>query len=60
MLRYITSRYVALLRVASRWSENLMELIFTCGKFLWIPKDPVSQIHSPHPQVGAPGIFSDL
>ena len=37
-----------------------MELIFTCGEFLWIPEDPVSQIHSPHPHVGAPGIFSDL
>ena len=47
-------------RVASRWSKNLMELIFTCGEFLWITEDPVSQIHSPRPHVGAPGIFSDL
>ena len=37
-----------------------MELIFTCGEFLWIPEDPVSQIHSPRPHVGAPGTFSDL
>ena len=31
--------------------------------FLWISVKsgrPVSQIHFPHPQVGAPGIFSDL
>ena len=31
-----------------------------CGKFRWSPEDPVSQIHSPHLLVGAPGIFSDL
>ena len=43
------------------WSNTLMELIFNpCGEFRWSPEDPVSQIHSPHLQVGAPGIFSDL
>ena len=31
-----------------------------CGKFGWSPEGPVSQIHSPHLLVGAPGIFSDL
>ena len=25
-----------------------------------VPDDPVSQIHSPHLHVGAPGIFSEL
>ena len=43
------------------WSKTLMELIFNpCGKFRWSPKGPVSQIHSPHLIVVAPGIFSDL
>ena len=43
------------------WSKILMELIFNpCGEFQWSPDDPVSQIHSPHLHVGAPGIFSDL
>ena len=38
-----------------------MELIFnTCGEFRWSLEGPVSQIHSPHLHVGAPGIFSDL
>ena len=38
-----------------------MELIFNpCCEFRWSPKDPESQIHSPHVHVGAPGIFSDL
>ena len=41
--------------------QCLMELIFKpCGEFRWSPEDPVSQIHSPHLLVGAPGIFSDL
>ena len=31
-----------------------------CGEFRWSPEGPVSQIHSPHLHVGAPGIFSDL
>ena len=31
-----------------------------CGEFWWSPEDPVSQIHSPHLHIGAPGIFSDL
>ena len=43
------------------WSRNPMGLIFNpCGEFRWSPDGPVSQIHSPHLQVGAPGIFSDL
>ena len=38
-----------------------MELIFNpCGEFQWSPEGPVSQIHSPHVHVGAPGIFSVL
>ena len=38
-----------------------MELIFNpCGEFRWNPEGPVSQIHSPHLLVGAPGFFSDL
>ena len=31
-----------------------------CGEFRRSPEDPVSQIHSPHLIIGAPGIFSDL
>ena len=43
------------------WSKTLMELIFNpCDEFRWRPEGPVSQIHSPHLLVGAPGIFSDL
>ena len=43
------------------WSKALMELIFnSCGEFRWSPEDPVSQIHSPHLHVDAPGIFSDF
>ena len=39
----------------------LMKLIFNpCGEFRWSPEGPVSQIHSPHLLVGAPGIFSGL
>ena len=30
------------------------------GEFRWSPEGPVSQIHSPHLYIGAPGIFSDL
>ena len=38
-----------------------MGLIFnTFGKFRWSPEGPVSQIHSPHLCVDAPGVFSDL
>ena len=38
-----------------------MELIFNpCGEFRRSTEGPVSQIHSPHLHVGAPGIFSDL
>ena len=41
--------------------KTLMELIFNpCGEFQWSLEGPVSQIHSPHLLVGAPGIFSDL
>ena len=43
------------------WSNTLMELMFNaCGEFRWSPNGPVSQIHSPHLNVGASGIFSDL
>ena len=43
------------------WSKTLMELIFNpCGEFQRSPEGPVSQIHSSHLLVGAPGIFSDL
>ena len=43
------------------WSKTLVELIFNpCGEFRWSSEGPVSQIHSPHLLVGAPGIFSDL
>ena len=43
------------------WSKSLMELIFNpCGEFRWSPEGPVSQIHSPHVHVAAPGNFSDL
>ena len=31
-----------------------------CGEFRCNPEGPVSQIHSPHLLVGAPGIFSDF
>ena len=35
-----------------------MELIFNpCGEFWWSLGGPVSQIHSPHLHVDAPGIF---
>ena len=41
--------------------KTLMELIFnSCGEFRLSPEGSVSQIHFPHPHVGAPGIFSDL
>ena len=43
------------------WSKTTMELIFNpCGEFRWSLEGPVSQIHSPHLQIGAPGLFSDL
>ena len=42
------------------WSKTLMELIFNlCGEFHLSPEGPISQIHSPHLHVDAPGIFSD-
>ena len=41
--------------------KTLMELIFNpCGEFWWSPEGPVSQVHSPHLDAGAPGIFSDF
>ena len=41
--------------------KTLLELIFKpCGEFRWSAEGPVSQIHSLHLLVGAPGIFSDL
>ena len=43
------------------WWKTLMELIFNpCAEFRWSPEGPVSQIHTPHLHVGAPGSFSDL
>ena len=40
------------------WSKTLIKLISNpCGEFRWSPEGPVSQIHSPHLLVGAPGIF---
>ena len=43
------------------WSKTLMELMFNpCGEFRWSLEGPVSQIHSPHLLIGAPGIFSDF
>ena len=41
--------------------KTLMELIFNpYGEFCWSLEGPVSQIHSPHLHIGAPGMFSDL
>ena len=38
-----------------------MELICNpCGEFRWSSEGPVSQIHSPHLHIGAPGIFSHI
>ena len=43
------------------WSKTLTELIYSpYGEFRWSPEGPVSQIHTPHLHIGAPGIFSDL
>ena len=44
------------------WSgQNLIEMIFNpCGGFRCSPEGIVSEIHSSHLHVGAPGIFSDL
>ena len=43
------------------WSKTLMELMFNpYGEFRWSTEVSVSQIHSPHLLVGAPGNFSDL
>ena len=45
------------------WSKTLMKLIFnhyTVCEFRRSPECPVSQIHTPHIHVGAPGILSDL
>ena len=43
------------------WLKILMELIFNpCGEFRLRLKGPVSQIHSPHLQAAATGIFSDI
>ena len=43
------------------WLKTLTELIFSpCGEFWWSLEGSVSQIHSPHLHIGAPGIFSDL
>ena len=47
------------------WISDLVKnpdgLLFNpCGEFQWSLEGPVSQFHSPHLLVGAPGIFSDL
>ena len=43
------------------WSKPPKELIYNpCGEFRCSPEGPVSQIHSLHLHVGAPGIFWDL
>ena len=48
-------------RISDLVKKTLTELMFNlCGEFRWSPEGPVSQIHSPHLLVGAPGIFSDL
>ena len=38
------------------WNWYLTHVV----EFRWSPEGPVSQIHSPHLLVGAPGIFSEL
>ena len=53
-LYYTTLHYTILHYITWHYS------ILTCGEFLWSPEDPISQIHFPHPHVGAPVIFSDL
>ena len=41
--------------------KTLLELIFNpCGEFWRNSEGPISQIHSPHLHIGAPGIFSDF
>ena len=48
-------------RISDLVKKTLMELIFNpCDEFRWSSEGPVSQIHSPHLLIGAPGIFSDL
>ena len=43
------------------WLKTLMKLIFNpSGEFRWSPEGPVSQIHSPHLNDGATGIFSNF
>ena len=42
-------------------SKTLTELILKpCGEFRWSLEGSISQIHSSHLHVGAPGIFSDF
>ena len=45
------------------WDFRMTYLVKNPDKtdeFRWSPEGPVSQIHSPHLHVGAPGVFSDL
>ena len=43
------------------WSKTLIEVLFNpYREFRWGPEGSVSQMHSPHLHVVAPGIFSDL
>ena len=61
LLIFLWERRVIGISESLVWSKTLMELIFNlCGEFRWNPEGPVSQIHSPHLLVGAPGIFSGL
>ena len=63
VLKILDKAYIHIYEISGSliWSKTLMELIFNpCGEFRWSPEGLVSQIHSPHLQAGAPGIFSDL
>ena len=60
---YASGRGRRVIRISGSltWSKALMELIFyPFCEFRWSPECPFSQIHSPHFQVGVPGIFSGL
>ena len=61
LLYFIRGRRVFGISGSLFWSKALRRLIFNpYGEFRWRPEGSVSQIHSPHLHVGAPGIFSDL
>ena len=47
--------------ISQNSKQNMYGRIFTGFQEFWrSPEGPVSQIHSPHLQAGAPGIFSEL